>query len=520
MNSAARSQSFPESSYTEDFIDSSKNIPHILLPEYKTPENEPPHKQEDSMVYDLQEFMEAKKEWIKDFFYSKKTYFKKIIGFNEIDKTDTSLLKHKLNNEHEEMGSIEKDILKYPAISDGEILLPLQNDHFISDDVVISKQSETDDLIIPVNFKTIKVDLRKFISIHKQNIKEFVKTNKTEIKEYSTNQKTGIKNYIDNQKIASGRISDSLTEEYKDFISKAKTDCCEYFALKNDELDIFFSFTNEQVRKAIPVISELLKNVDGEDDKRKKNKLFIKAKQNKINEYLSEKEQGYRDYLTERQINLKEFIVKKKNLLKEKTETDKKQEIEFYALIESKKQEINQLITLQTDIIKTFIDSGNTDLSLRAFQNKPDIKEIIKPVTPYINPATLQGKQGLKLNRDTKVLLVEDDLLLKKSLSYFLTHNGFQMVQVSNGLEAMEELHKTKFDLLILDLQMPHMGGMEIIHNVRTQLMLDTKIIVITSSGVEEVELKSFSLGATDFITKPFSPSVLMARIEKITAVA
>ena len=65
---------------------------------------------------------------------------------------------------------------------------------------------------------------------------------------------------------------------------------------------------------------------------------------------------------------------------------------------------------------------------------------------------------------------------------------------------------------------MPHMGGLELIDRVRNQLHLDTKIIVLTASGVEEVELKSFSMGATDFIAKPFSPSVVKARIEKIMA--
>ncbi len=115
-----------------------------------------------------------------------------------------------------------------------------------------------------------------------------------------------------------------------------------------------------------------------------------------------------------------------------------------------------------------------------------------------------------------EILLAEDDLLLRKSLAYFLSDKGFKVVQVADGVEAVEEIKKSKFDLIITDLKMPHIGGMELINIMRNELKLNTPVIVLTSSGIEEVELESFKMGASEFISKPFSPSVLIARIYKL----
>ncbi len=112
--------------------------------------------------------------------------------------------------------------------------------------------------------------------------------------------------------------------------------------------------------------------------------------------------------------------------------------------------------------------------------------------------------------------MAEDDLLLRKSLAYFLSDKGFKVVQVADGVEAVEEIKKSKFDLIITDLKMPHIGGMELINIMRNELKLNTPVIVLTSSGIEEVELESFKMGASEFISKPFSPSVLIARIYKL----
>ena len=208
----------------------------------------------------------------------------------------------------------------------------------------------------------------------------------------------------------------------------------------------------------------------------------------------------------------------KKKSLKKLIKPDTNNGGELQALVESNRQEMKDFISSQNDIIKSLIDLNKTAPPARTFTDHNEIKENINLISPFIKTAYAVESPASTLKKPIKILVAEDDLLLRKSLSFYLSHNGFDVVQVTNGLEAMDELSKNPFDVIILDLQMPHMGGLELIDRVRNQLHLDTKIIVLTASGVEEVELKSFSMGATDFIAKPFSPSVVKARIEKIMA--
>ena len=186
------------------------------------------------------------------------------------------------------------------------------------------------------------------------------------------------------------------------------------------------------------------------------------------------------------------------------------------SLIESNKEAMKDFIALQIQIRQSFITTRGVKPP-RLFKDLEQIKAIILSFPEFPQRDVDSDKTQHRLKKPLKILLAEDDMLLRKSLSFYLSHNGFDMVQVTNGLEAMEEISKTTFDVLVLDLQMPYMGGLEIIDRVRNHLKLETKIIVLTASGVEEVELKSFSIGATDFMAKPFSPTVLKARIEKMT---
>lgn len=114
------------------------------------------------------------------------------------------------------------------------------------------------------------------------------------------------------------------------------------------------------------------------------------------------------------------------------------------------------------------------------------------------------------------ILFAEDDALLRNSLTFYLKNNGFNVTSVSNGLEVKDQLKNTPFDLIITDLNMPFFGGMEVINFVRNELKSSAPIIVLTSFGVEKAELDAFEIGASEFISKPFSPSVLKARIDKL----
>ncbi|HET8752921.1 MAG TPA: response regulator transcription factor [Salinimicrobium sp.] len=115
-----------------------------------------------------------------------------------------------------------------------------------------------------------------------------------------------------------------------------------------------------------------------------------------------------------------------------------------------------------------------------------------------------------------KIFFAEDDALTRKSLIYFLETKNHEVVHSADGEDAVKVLEQENFDLIITDLNMPKIGGMELIHIIRNQLHLETPVIVLTASGVEQTELDAFDIGASEFITKPFSPSVLNMRIQRL----
>lgn len=116
------------------------------------------------------------------------------------------------------------------------------------------------------------------------------------------------------------------------------------------------------------------------------------------------------------------------------------------------------------------------------------------------------------------ILLVEDDEVLLKSLSYFLKSKGYTVIGYDNGLDAIDYLkeYAHELDLVITDLNLPFAGGQQVIRVLRQGEGRKIPIIVLTSSGVESTELEVFDLGADEFISKPFSPAVLHRRMEKL----
>ncbi|SOE20236.1 Response regulator receiver domain-containing protein [Spirosomataceae bacterium TFI 002] len=118
--------------------------------------------------------------------------------------------------------------------------------------------------------------------------------------------------------------------------------------------------------------------------------------------------------------------------------------------------------------------------------------------------------------KEINILLAEDNNILRKSLCFFLEKNGFLVDQFSNGQEALNSVINKRYDMVLLDINMPGKSGMEITQHIRTKLLLQVPIIILTSSNVEQTEVDSFTIGADEFIAKPISPIVLMARISKL----
>jgi DNA-binding response OmpR family regulator len=113
-----------------------------------------------------------------------------------------------------------------------------------------------------------------------------------------------------------------------------------------------------------------------------------------------------------------------------------------------------------------------------------------------------------------KILVVDDKAELRTLLKQYLTQEGFDIVTASNGQEALFVARHEKPDLILLDIMMPEMGGFEFMRSYSREA--DTPIILLTAKLDENDKVLGLELGADDYITKPFSPRELTARIRAV----
>lgn len=115
-----------------------------------------------------------------------------------------------------------------------------------------------------------------------------------------------------------------------------------------------------------------------------------------------------------------------------------------------------------------------------------------------------------------KILICEDEEIMLTALEFRLQRQGFKVKKAENGKEALEIIKTEKPDLVVADIMMPLVNGLELINFIRNDLGSMLPIIVISALEHEETVLEAFKLGASDFITKPFKPNELILRIKKI----
>ncbi len=113
-----------------------------------------------------------------------------------------------------------------------------------------------------------------------------------------------------------------------------------------------------------------------------------------------------------------------------------------------------------------------------------------------------------------KILVVDDKAELRTLLKSYLTEEGFEVAVASNGQEALFVARHEKPDLIILDLMMPEMGGYDFIRHYSREA--DTPIIILTAKLEENDKVVGLELGADDYVTKPFSPRELTARVRAV----
>lgn len=113
-----------------------------------------------------------------------------------------------------------------------------------------------------------------------------------------------------------------------------------------------------------------------------------------------------------------------------------------------------------------------------------------------------------------KILLVDDEKTLVKTLTYNLEKDGYQVISAYDGEEALNKVESDNPDLIILDLMLPGVDGFEVCRRVRKNM--DLPIIMLTAKGDDIDKILGLELGADDYLTKPFNPRELLARVKAI----
>ena len=114
-----------------------------------------------------------------------------------------------------------------------------------------------------------------------------------------------------------------------------------------------------------------------------------------------------------------------------------------------------------------------------------------------------------------KILVVDDEARMRKLVKDFLSIKGYQVLEAGDGEEAVDLFFQQKdIALILLDVMMPKMDGWEVVKTIRKYSQVP--IIMLTARGEESDELQGFNLGVDEYISKPFSPKILVARVEAI----
>lgn len=114
-----------------------------------------------------------------------------------------------------------------------------------------------------------------------------------------------------------------------------------------------------------------------------------------------------------------------------------------------------------------------------------------------------------------KVLLIEDDTLIQRTVASKLKKEGFSVVSCSDGKAGIDTLHAEMPDVVLTDVMLPYVSGLEVVTAVKSITNKDIRVIVFSTLGQEKTVSEAFTLGADDYITKPFSLTELTIRIKK-----
>ena len=114
-----------------------------------------------------------------------------------------------------------------------------------------------------------------------------------------------------------------------------------------------------------------------------------------------------------------------------------------------------------------------------------------------------------------KILIVDDERMIREVLREYVEFAGYEAVEAEDGTEAVQLCRQEKVDLILMDIMMPKMDGFSAVKEIRKTNNIP--IIMLSARGEEYDKLRAFELGVDDYVTKPFSPKEVMARINAVT---
>lgn len=112
------------------------------------------------------------------------------------------------------------------------------------------------------------------------------------------------------------------------------------------------------------------------------------------------------------------------------------------------------------------------------------------------------------------ILIIEDEIRIRFLLKDYLLSEGFSVIEACDGEEGLMAFKNNNVDLILLDIMMPKIDGLTVLENIRT--VSDIPIILLTAKSQEEDKLHGYDIGADDYITKPFSPKILVAKVKAL----
>lgn len=116
-----------------------------------------------------------------------------------------------------------------------------------------------------------------------------------------------------------------------------------------------------------------------------------------------------------------------------------------------------------------------------------------------------------------RILVVDDEPFILRSLAYVLKREGFEVVEARDGAEAIEVARREKPDLVFLDVMMPKKNGFDVLAEIKATPALDgTRVILLTAKGQDSDREQGFKLGCDDYLTKPFSPMRIVERARAV----